>query len=146
MTKILGIDPGKTTGWAVIYVEDKRISLGKSGQTKDMTLVDIKEHLEDADVIVYEGFWTRPTKARQGAFDWDQMTAPQVIGSLLTLCRVLGIQQVVKQQPAQKVPGYGFSGLRYVKGKQGQHMFDALAHAVFYAVTQLQCRPVNTPS
>lgn len=146
MTTILGIDPGKTTGWAMISVDKPKISLVEFGVTKDTTLVEIINQLKKTDVVVYEGWFTRPDKSRTGAFDWKPMETPQVIGSLLTLCKVLEIQRVHKQQPSQKVPGYGFAGLNYVKGKQGTHWQDALAHAVFYAVTQLQCHPVSKPS
>ena len=143
--KLVGIDPGGTTGWAIIYVEDKKISLGLFGTTKDPQLLDIKEHLADADIVIYEGFWIRPRMAHAGSFDWSQMSTPQVIGSLLVLCRELGIQ-TIKQQPSQKVPGYGLAKMKYVKGKQGQHWQDALAHAVFYAVKALQAHPVGTSS
>jgi len=146
MTQLIGIDPGKVTGWARISTDGPVISLVEFGQTKDTTLVEIIDHLKAADVVVYEGWWTRPDKSRTGAFDWKSMDAPQVIGSLLALCKVLEIPRIHKQQPSQKVPGYGFAGLKYVKGKQGTHWQDALAHAVFYAVTQLQCHPVGKPS
>jgi hypothetical protein len=141
--KIVGIDPGKTTGWAVITVENKKITLGKFGTTKDLSLLEIKPILADADVVAYEGFWIRPGKAEQGHFNWSQMQTPQVIGSIRTLCGELGIQ-TKEQQPSQKVPGYAFAGMKYVKGKQGTHWQDALAHAVFYAVRQLQAHPVGT--
>ena len=140
--RILGLDPGKSTGWATITVEDKKITLGLFGITKDQTLVEIEDELKKADVVVYEGYWIRPDKAHSGAFDWDEAPALQVIGSLLTLCRLHG-KKNVKQQPSQRVPGYAFAGLKYEKKKQGQHAQDALAHAVYYAVKQLQALPVR---
>jgi hypothetical protein len=141
LIKITALDPGKTTGWAVIYVKDKTVTLGPFGETKDMTLVDIKEHLQNATVVLYEGFWIRPDKSRQGSFDWNQMPAPQVIGSLLTLCKLFEVP-VVKQQPGQRIPGYGYLGLTSRK----RHYEDALAHAMFYAVTKLQALPLRKTS
>lgn len=142
--KLLGIDPGKTTGYARLDIdEDKQLKLGLFGITKDMTLVDIKKHVEEADIIIYEGWWTRPDKARGGAFDYKSMHAPEVIGSLLTLCKLLQKERIVKQQPSQRVPGYGFVGLVYKAGARGTHWQDALAHAGYYAVTKLQALPVR---
>ena len=136
--KILALDPGKTTGWAIIYVNDKIVTLGSFGETKDMTLVEIKEHIESSDVVVYEGFWIRPDKAKHGSFDWNQMPAPQVIGSLKTLCNLFE-KKLVEQQPSQRIPGYGYLGLSSRK----RHYEDALAHAMFYAVTKLQALPLR---
>jgi len=141
--KILGLDPGKTTGWATITVTDKQITLGIFGQTKDQTLVEIADHFKEADIIVYEGFWMRPDKARAGHFDWYQNDAEQVIGAVKTLCKLYQKGEPVKQQPSQKRPGYGFSGQLYKEGKHGTHWQDALAHACYYAVTQLQASPVQ---
>ena len=144
--KLIGIDPGKTTGWATITVEDKKIALGLFGVTKDQTLLEIAEHLKGADVVVYEGYWIRPDKANSGAFDWQQVPAEQTIGALFTLCKLYGKNLIVKQQPSQRVPGYGFAGLKYDKKKKGTHWQDALAHVVFYAVKQLQAHPVGVNS
>lgn len=139
---ILGIDPGKTTGWGVIYVEDRKVTLGPFGETKDMTLIEIKEHIQNADVVAYEGFWVRPDKAKHGAFDWNQMSAPQAVGSLLTLCKLFEIKTVKEQQPSQRIPGYGFLGLP----SRHRHYEDALAHAMFYAVTKLKALPLSRTS
>lgn len=140
--KIIGLDPGKTTGWGVLYVNGKTVTLGQFGETKDMTLVEIKEHIESADVVVYEGFWIRPDKARNASFDWNEMPAPQVIGALLTLCNLFGTKKVVKHQPSRRMPGYGYLGLTSRK----RHYEDALAHAMFYAVTKLQALPLHRTS
>lgn len=140
--KILGIDPGKATGWANISVENKQISLGKFGVTKDQTLVDIAAEVEAADLVVYEGFWIRPDMAQRGNFNWQSLPAEQAIGALLTLCKLYQ-KEAVKQQPSQRVPGYSFAGMVYKKGKKGTHWQDALAHAVFYAVKNLQASPVK---
>ena len=140
---ILGIDPGKTTGWATIRIEDGRIRPGLVGTTTDMTLVEIQEHIQEADVVVYEGWRTRPDMAKAGKFNWQTVPAEQVVGSLKTLCKLFGKKALVEQQATQKVPGYGFAGMVYVPKKQGQHWQDALAHAVFYAVRKEGCSPIG---
>jgi len=146
VTKILGIDPGKTTGWANITLEGNKIELGIFGNTKDTTLVDLIPDIKKADLVVYEAWLTRPKHLQRGAFDWDPMITPQVIGSLLTLCKALERPEPVKQQPSIKPVGYAFAGMKYVPGKQGMHWQDALAHAVFYAVKKLGALPVRKSS
>ena len=143
--KILGVDPGKTTGWATITVNDetKKIGPGLFGNCTDTSLVEINEHVAWADVVVYEGFWVRPDLAKAGGFDWGKMTAEEAIGSLRTLCKLNQNTPMVEQQPAQRVPGYSFAGMVYKKGAKGKHWQDAFAHAVFYAVTKLQAHPVR---
>lgn len=143
--RILGIDPGTSTGWANIDVNDKKITLGKFGISKGDSLTDIYEHVQAADIIVYEGFWLRPDKAMKGDFNWQDNPAEKAIGSLLTLCKLSGKTKIVKQQPSQRVPGFAFAGLKYVPKAKGKHWQDALAHAVFYAVSVLHANPVRTP-
>ena len=144
--KLLAIDPGKTTGWAEVEVIDYKIQLGIFGVTKDTTLVDLLPNIKAADVVIYEAWLTRPKHLQRGAFDWDPMITPQVIGSLMTLCKTLEKQTVVKQQPSVKPVGYAFAGMKYVQGKQGTHWQDALAHAVYYAVKNLGAQPVRKTS
>ena len=140
---ILGLDPGKTTGWGILELKDKKLSVHSFGQTKDMTMMEIKSQFELADIIVYEGWWTRPNKAKTGAFDWNKMEAPRAIGSILTMCAILEKPPKAEQQSAIKPVGYGFLGMKYKKGRQGVHDLDALAHAGFYAVTRLKAHPVG---
>jgi len=141
---ILGLDPGKTTGVAMIQVIENRIKPPLYyAECKDETLLDIEELFDKADFIVVEDFKTRPGKARQGAFDWDQMIAPQVIGAAKSLAKRYG-KVVVLQQPALKPVAYGLSNQKYVPGKKGMHCQDALAHAVFYSVKYLSALPLSS--
>lgn len=143
VTRILGIDPGKTTGWAAIKIhDDKKIEPCGCGNTKDMTLIEIVDEIRQADEIVYEGFWLRPDKAHKGAFDWQNFSAEKVIGALLTLIKLHQKKEPVKQQPSQRIPGYAFAGLTYKKGVKGRHWEDALAHAAYFAVKHLGATPV----
>jgi len=142
--KILGIDPGETTGWATIFMgEDKRLELGESGQTKDMQLIEIVDQIRSADVIVYEGWYTNPDKARAGKFNWRGFPAENVIGSLLTLAKLHQKDTPVKQQASQRVAGFAWAGMIYKKGAKGRHWQDALAHAVHYAVKSRGAIPLT---
>lgn len=140
--KILGIDPGKTTGWGLVtFGEDGHHTAIKFGTSKDPNLLDILDLILEADHIVYENFFVRPNQARRGSFDWDPMVTPQVIGALKLLCHQHG-KPISEQSPSVKPVGYGFASLNYKKGKKGTHEFDALAHAFYCAVKNFGLKPV----
>lgn len=139
---ILGIDPGKHTGLGMIEVIDKKIHLKTMMESLDETAVEYLDWLKQADVVVLENFLVRPRNARAGSFDWNDMVAPRVIGAVTAHLAALQKKPVL-QEPAIKPAGYGFSNQRYVKGKKGQHIPDALAHACYYAVKNLKAMPVE---
>ena len=140
--KILGIDPGKTTGWAIVEWNDDKSykDIFKMGESRDVNLLDLTEMFQEADQVVFENFLVRPGKARDGSFDWDPMITPQVIGSVKLLCR-LHDRPIAEQSPSVKPPGYGFAGIPYKKAKKGVHIQDAIAHAFFFAVKNAGLRP-----
>ncbi len=141
---VLGIDPGKSTGLALIQVDGKTILPVVTEVSRDLTTSDYAHLLERADILVVENFRVRPNKARQGSFDWDPMVTTQVIGALQLQARQKN-KILVLQEPAVKPVGYGWSNMKYQVGRKGMHWQDALAHAVYYAVKNLAANPV-TPS
>jgi hypothetical protein len=139
---ILGIDPGKTTGLAVILIdpETKKARIDHAGVSMDLTAIEYKDLLDAADYIIVEDFKVRPGKAKSGSFDWSPMETPKIIGSIQTLAALIG-KKVVLQQPTIKPMGYGFANMNYVKGKPGTHFQDAAAHAMYFAVKQKLALP-----
>ena len=143
--KLLGLDPGKTTGWALVSLEGRDLKPIDFGHDKEPSMVDQTSHIKDADLVIIESFLVDPRYAKAGAFNYDDMIAPQVIGSLKTLCKMLDTPYVL--QPASVKPvGYGFLGKTYVKGKKNMHKWDALAHICYYAVRNLDALPVKVSS
>lgn len=139
---LLGIDPGTTTGWALIELEERRIRPKGFGVTKDMTLLEIEEYFIQADKVICETWETRPDYARRGAFDYDSMPAPQVYGAVRTLTAIHK-KELVPQSSSLKPVAYGYIGKKYQKGKPNMHKWDALAHAAYHAVTRLNALPVS---
>lgn len=140
---ILGIDPGKTTGWAVISVSDRTITPLAFGNTKDMQLIEIKLYIDEADIIVYEGWRTFKKHAESGRLNYQTVPAEQVIGSLKTLLRLRKEQPVLHENLSGLKPvGYGWAGMKYTPGKKGMHWQDALAHAVHFAVDKRGAKPI----
>ena len=140
--KILGIDPGKTTGLALLEMENKKLTILSIRESKDETAVDFLPWIDESDVIVLEAFLLRPNNARTGSFDWSDMVAPRVIGSVTTLA-TLRQKELVIQQPSIKPVGFAWANLTYKKGRKGTHQQDAVAHAVYYAVTHYHATPLS---
>lgn len=140
--KILGIDPGRNTGYYVINLNDRVItSTATFGVTHDLTGLELKPILELVDHVVCESFSVRPQESRRGSFDWDPMETPQMIGSLKTLAALIG-RPIHMQNPSVKPVAYGFANMKYQKGKKNMHVYDALAHAVYFAVRNLGAKPL----
>lgn len=140
--KILGVDPGKSTGLALIQVNEKKMELLALRTSTDSLCLDWLDLLKAADLLAVESFELRPQKARSGSFDWSDMLTPQVIGSVKTLAK-MHEKEVVMQSPSVKPMGYAWSGQKYVPKKAGVHQQDALAHASYYAVKHLKAVPVG---
>ena len=140
--KLLGIDPGRVTGYFMISMIDRDISPTlQFGECRDLTMIELVPLIQEAEEVVCESFEVRPKKAKEGAFDWDPMETPQVIGSLKSLCSLYG-KPIHMQSPSIKPVGYGFANAKYQKGKKGMHIQDALAHVVYYAVRRLNAKPL----
>lgn len=138
--KILGVDPGQTTGLALIELDQntKKLSLLGIRESTDQTCLDWQDWMTEADVVVYETFRVRPGVNFVG----DDMVASRVIGALTALARQQD-KTLVPQEPAIKPVGYGWSNQTYKRGKQGMHQQDGIAHAVFYAVKKHSARPLT---
>jgi len=142
MIYILGVDPGRTTGLALIRVDEKTPHLHDLRSSRSETLEDAEDLFRSADYVVCEDWKTRPREATQGSFNYDPMTTTRVLGAAQTLARLL--QKPFELQPASIKPvGYGYSNQRYQKGKKGMHVQDAAAHAVYFGVKRKLCNPVR---
>lgn len=137
MIKILGIDPGISTGLAMIHVDDKKMRLENAKVSEDQTAMDYYDWIKEADIVVVEDFLVRPKKAQQGAFDNSRMITVKIIGAISTLARING-KEIVLQPSSIKPIGYGFAKMKYFPGKRAEHIHttDAAAHVAYYAVRQ----------
>jgi len=139
---VLALDPGKSTGYAMVQVIDRQMKLIDIGVEKDEQVKYIGELILQADVVICEDFKIRPNMARAGNFDYDNMVAPRVIGKIELLCQ-MGNKELVKQQASLKPMGFAYMQLRYVKGKKGTHAEDALSHAGYYLVKNQLALPLK---
>lgn len=142
MIKILGLDPGHSTGYCVLQIDNKIPKLIRTGTCKDQTLQELEDCFKEVDYIVCEDFLINKAKAEQGAFNNSRLQTVQVIGAIQLLAR-LNHREVVLQQNNIKPMGYGYAKLPYKKGAKGVHVFDAVAHAFYFAVKKGLCAPLR---
>lgn len=126
--KVLAVDPGGTTGYAIFYVNGDVIKMIDCGQIKGYSGLDRFVSIARPSVLVIEEFRVRINAA--------------VIGATLETIEVVGVAKylaglyeamVVLQQPSQKT-FFNDERLKalglYQVGQQ--HARDAIRHALYY--------------
>lgn len=123
--RILGIDPGGTTGWAILE-DDQPVEIG-TVKSPDFYKQMPEILAKNIDVCVTEDFIIRPEWGNR----WKKTDTPKMIGAIRLICEEMNLRFVL-QQPSIKPVGYGWAGMVYVKGKKGTHIQDAIAHARYF--------------
>lgn len=119
--RILAIDPGGTTGYAVL--EDGKPT--HMGQIDSSDILRWINSLTKPDVLILENYRVRPGHKR-----WDETQPSQLIGAFKLKAAEWGIEPVM-QEPAIKPVGYGWMRAKFgITDKN--HMLDALAHSIYY--------------
>lgn len=155
--RLLGVDPGITSGWAIWdqltqqWCGAGTLLLRKLGPGRytipgSDTASWIKTEMSSPSAtlnvtqIVIENYIQRPFKKevtfkngfkKEIEFDqalWINQETAKVIGLFHALGLSLGVP-VYEQEPSDKPAGYTLAGLKYEKGKKGTHIQDAMAHA-----------------
>jgi hypothetical protein len=134
---IIGVDPGHTTGIAVVEATFDTIRQHQSFQVTTWPLEQgVTEFTRLLDtykprLVVFERYAVYEWKAEEHS--WSEIPTVQVIGCLKTLCIQKGIPtyQQTAQQAKQfvtddKLEAWGF----YERGKK--HARDAMRHAIYY--------------
>lgn len=135
--KLLSLDPGETTGYAIFDCQGYDIKLHESGQLKCKPLDDgidaitLVINTHKPKVIVYEDYKVYGWKATQHS--WAELHTPQLIGCIRMMSKIHSIPNY--HQMAQHAKGFmtddklqqwGF----YIKGQK--HTRDAIRHGLFY--------------
>lgn len=132
--RVLGVDPGGTTGW---WLYDGMTATDINGQVK---FADMTAHLYDttttvgmiADVVVIEDFALLGGKAL--AQIGSKFETCQVIGMYKLWAYGLGVP-VVLQAPGIKPIAEKWSHIKVPSNHRLSHRFDAALHAVYYLVS-----------
>lgn len=130
IVKVLGIDPGKTTGWClgVVSLKERKVLKITMGKVPIETFSTWLSSYKDCEWIAVEDFILRDGKKteflNQG---WHQLETAKLVGRVEQFCFEHGIKCRVAQ-PAEKPYGYKLAQLPYIPGKKRMDAFDAAAH------------------
>lgn len=133
--KILGLDPGMTTGWAVAEVTETR-SWGyrwvKTGDVKYKQFnAFVYKAIGHVDLVVCEDFVIRTNVKSWNAtrLTDNNLEIKGMVGRVEAFCW-LHKKPLVKYEAKEKRLGYTLNGMKYEPNskKQARHQHDAMAH------------------
>ena len=144
MIHLYGFDPGKTTGFFHGLIRDGKMApLDAKEMDYKQVLKWCADEIENPElghtILIAEDYTIDPITSGY-SHQGDKGLAMRLLGALELTATLAGYPFVLQQRD-RKPAGYGFAGGKYVKGKKGQHMQDALAHVTYYAVTQKMMVP-----
>lgn len=134
--KLLAIDPGNKTGWAVYDTDHDPVitEFGLAKPISDFYELLISGKFNDVDLVVSEDYKIRPADLNKGwSHEWNNGPALQVLGAIDFWAQEYSIK-TARQQASIKPAGYGYIGMTYKKGKPDMDMYDAIAHGAYYLV------------
>lgn len=88
---------------------------------------------DDLDVLIVENYRNLPDEKHGKRFinTYSENHESQIIGMCRMFCSLAFVELVI-QETSIKPAGYGFAGLKYVKGAKKKHMQDAVAHGAYW--------------
>jgi hypothetical protein len=140
---IVGIDPGGTTGIAVIDTESYEVELSEMGPGKHhRKLYNFLRQGAQPDVIACEQFDYRIKKSKGTEMPGINLISKEYIGVVELYAQTCSLATLVMQSSSQGGGGYKHSGfwkndklkaIGLYKAPEGrQHMADALRHALYW--------------
>lgn len=140
----LGIDPGKTTGLALVDLPSvgAKPVLEYTGQLNvEETIQWLAENAHRIKIIVCEDYRLFLHKARQQA--GSKMEATQVIGAIRAIASIHKIK-VVMQPPNIKAIAEKKTKLKPPSNHAESHWIDAYNHVVYYLIQKGLAHGVRT--
>lgn len=137
--KLLALDPGGTTGFAVYkliggvgrsYFEKEKIGIRDTKENRD-ELVELLL-TTNPDILVCENFRLYPWKSNAQA--WSQLIESRIIGMCELYAKMNDISLVMQTTDNRDI-GYKWGAItRVPKSNPANHAYDAEAHAAFYII------------
>lgn len=147
MTKLMAIDPGGTTGIAIVDLESYEIRTLELGPEEHHLGLDLLLVNERPDILVVEEFTYRVVESKGTKMPGIILVSKEYIG----ICKLYvaiqniegdGLCRLIMQTPSQGGGGYKHKGfwtndklkrLGLYNAPEGrQHMADALRHALYW--------------
>lgn len=154
--KILCVDPGEDTGWAVFedgeLIDSGTEKLWEFGSAVFRALVTGEVFLDDdlahqfigVEEIVVEDFRIYPWEAKKGSLNWDQVRTARLIGALTLIAHEMSLKFTL--QPAkikERAEAAGAEALFSKPLHENRHANDAIRHGVYYYALLRGARPIE---
>jgi len=144
--KVVALDPGGTTGIAVLDTESYEVTLSELGPYEHHLALDLFLVNEKPDVIICEEFTYRVVQSKGTKMPGISLISKEYIGITKLYVEMVNIEgdccKLIMQTPAQGGGGRNHSGFwkndklkqigLYTAPEGRQHMADALRHALFW--------------
>lgn len=157
--RIIAIDPGEMTGWAIGRIEEPPGALAEGVQPSKVLVVEqygydpwkqfvinfanVMEGENPFDIVVYESFRIRATAAK--ALTGSDVPTAQCIGAIKLASWRAGTQLVTSEPSNKPVIDRQMGGTDYLpKRDTVEHYRDAVRHAHWYAVNKEGIDPSDT--
>lgn len=140
--RLLAIDPGLHTGWAIIDSEaDPKVTDFGTTHTHEDFFQNLDAGIwNDVEKVVYEAYYIRPKDlTKNWGHEWNNGPALQIIGATKFWCYEYSIP--MKEQQAAILPAASkLTGIPYVKGKPKVHHMMAMLHGLYFLVKEGICK------
>ncbi len=133
--KILGIDPGMTTGWSLAVKDSAYLGGFKWIKGGDVKYKDFEDffypRVPKVDLVVCEDYVLNPKvqKWAPAAAMYNRLITKELVGVIRAFCWIHKVRLIL-QESKIKPMGYQLNGLPYVKNSRNskRHEWDAMAH------------------
>lgn len=117
MIRVMSLDPGESTGYLVVDMEDNSYQIYAGGTLpKDHIKVFDKIREIHPDILIYETFHMYPGKAK--ALSWNSFYPCEVIGVIKLTAKISNIVDVVGLTPSTKKYAGGFNNPIWINFRQ----------------------------
>lgn len=151
MTKLLFVDPGEDTGWA-LFEDDQLVDAGTEklwafGESvftavfrpEEAELIgdELAQKFIGIEGIVAEDWRIYPWEAKKGTLNWDQCRTARLIGALTLTAKMGGLSfRLQGAKIKERAEAAGAEHLFLWPLNENRHANDAIRHGVYYQAVE----------
>lgn len=144
MSRIMAVDPGEMTGWAIGTLTDGSLVIDQYGydpwKVYAINLANVQKGENPFDIIVYESWRLRPQNAKQ--LVGSDFPSSQCIGAIKISAWTSGATLATSEPAYKPVIDRQMGGTDYLpKRDTVEHYRDAIRHICWYAVNKAGVDP-----
>lgn len=147
-SKMLCVDPGEDTGWALFEGSDlidagteklwpfgESVWSAKFSDPSEIELIgdELAAKFIGIERIVAEDFRIYPWEAKKGSLNWDQVRTARLLGALTITAKMSGMEFILQgAKIKERAEAAGAEALFMSPLNENRHANDAIRHGVYY--------------